>query len=122
VLILVASLIATPLYAQQAHVLGPDALQQLLAAHADRDRTERETVMRVVGDPRVVEVAQKLGLTPAGVETAVAALESDDLRTVAAQAEQVEQGLAGGASTVTISTTTVIIGLLVLILILVAVK
>jgi hypothetical protein len=41
---------------------------------------------------------------------------------MAAQARQAEQGLAGGQSRVTISTTMIIIGLLVLILLIVALK
>jgi hypothetical protein len=45
-----------------------------------------------------------------------------ELARVAAQAREAEQGLAGGASTVTISTTTIIIGLLVLILLIVALR
>ena len=51
-----------------------------------------------------------------------AAMNASDLASVAVQARQADQALAGGASTVTISTTTIIIGLLVLILLIVALR
>ena len=52
-------------------------------------------------------------------KSAVSTLNAEQLATVAAQARQAEQGLAGGQSSITISTTMIIIGLLVLILIIV---
>jgi hypothetical protein len=55
------------------------------------------------------------------MESAISTLDAQQLSTIAAQASQVDQALAGGQSTVTISTTMIIIGLLVLILIIVSV-
>jgi hypothetical protein len=52
---------------------------------------------------------------------AVSTLDGQELHALSAQAAQVEQALAGGASTVTISTTMIIIALLVVILLIVAI-
>ena len=65
------------------------------------------------------DVAARAGLSLERAETAVAALQGDDLHQIASQARQVQSDLAGGASTITISTTTIIIILLVVILIVV---
>jgi hypothetical protein len=51
----------------------------------------------------------------------VATLDGEELANLAAQARQVEGQLAGGQSTVTISTTLIIIALLIIILIVVLV-
>jgi len=66
-------------------------------------------------------VAGRAGLDLRKATNAVASLDGQNLTTVAAQARQVEQSLAGGQSKIVISTTMIIIALLVLILIIVAV-
>jgi hypothetical protein len=68
----------------------------------------------------VRELAGKLGLDLKRAEVAVATLDDVELGVIAARARTVNDALAGGQSTVTISTTVIIIGLLVLILLIVA--
>ena len=67
--------------------------------------------------PEVQAVAGDIGLDLRRAQSAVSTLDAQQLSTIAAQASQVEQALAGGQSSITISTTLIIIGLLVLILI-----
>ena len=64
----------------------------------------------------------KYGVDIRRADSAVATMNGSELASVAAQARQADEALAGGASTVTISTTTIIIGLLVLILLIVALR
>jgi hypothetical protein len=66
-------------------------------------------------------MAGKYGIDLRRAESTVATMNAADLASVAAQAREADRALAGGASTVTISTTAIIIGLLLLILIIVAV-
>ena len=70
----------------------------------------------MLGNPEVKAVAEKAGLDLRRATTAVASLDGQELTQLAAQARQVDQALAGGQSSITISTTVIIIGLLVLIL------
>lgn len=65
-------------------------------------------------------VAAEHGLDLTRAEDAVATLEGRGLERVAAQAERVDEALAGGDTTIVIGTTTLIIALLVLIIILVS--
>jgi hypothetical protein len=69
----------------------------------------------------VQAIAGDIGVDLRRATDAVATLAGADLANLAAQARQAEEGLAGGQSRITISTTLIIIALLVLILIIVAV-
>ena len=67
-----------------------------------------------------MKVAGEAGFDLRRAASAVNTLEGQDLANAASQARQVERALAGGQSTITISTTLIIIALLVIILIVVA--
>jgi ribosomal protein L12E/L44/L45/RPP1/RPP2 len=89
--------------------------------HAGSAAADREAILRVLSRSEVKTVAEKAGIDLRRATSAVATLEGEDLARVAAQANQVDQALAGGQSRVVISTTLIIIALLVIILIIVAV-
>ena len=123
VAVVLCVLVAVPsVSAQTPHVVSQAlldaALQQQVGA-VDRDR---ETVRLFLQRDDVKAVAGKAGIDIGRAETAVAALDASELASLAAQARHAEQALAGGQSKVTISTTTIIIGLLVLILLIVALR
>jgi hypothetical protein len=63
-----------------------------------------------------------MGLDVRRAVDAVAVLDGPELASLASQSRQAEAALAGGQSSITVSTTLIIIGLLVLILIIVAVN
>jgi outer membrane receptor protein involved in Fe transport len=109
------------LQAQTAHTAPQAALDAALQQHAAAGASDREAVLRVLGHPEVKAVAERAGVDLRRASSAVATLGGEQLAQVAAQAQQVEQALAGGQSRVVISTTLIIIALLVLILIIVAV-
>ena len=119
VALLFALAIWLPVSAQQ-HVADQATLDQVVADHVRQKADDREAIRRVLEIQQVREVAEGIGLDLKRAETAVAALDDAEVGRIAAQARAVNDVLAGGQSTVTISTTVIIIGLLVLILLIVA--
>jgi hypothetical protein len=107
--------------AQSSHAASQAALDAAVQQHAGSAAADREAILRVLGRSEVKTVAEKAGIDLRRATSAVATLEGEDLARVAAQANQVDQALAGGQSRVVISTTLIIIALLVIILIIVAV-
>ena len=122
VAILLMVLTAVPrLQAQSTHTAPQSAIDAALQQHAAASAGDREAVLRVLNHAEVKAVAERAGIDLRQATSAVATLDGEQLAQVAAQAQQVEQALAGGQSRVVISTTLIIIALLVLILIIVAV-
>lgn len=117
--IVLSVLFMAPAVRAQQHVIDRAALDQAVQQRVARDRADREAVVALLRRADVRDVAARAGLSLERAETAVAALQGDDLHQIASQARQVQSDLAGGASTITISTTTIIIILLVVILIVV---
>ena len=117
---LFALAISLPLSAQQ-HVADQATLDQVVAGHVRQKADDRETIRRVLEIEQVREVVEGAGLDLRRAETAVAALDDAEVGLIAAQARAVNDVLAGGQSTVTISTTVIIVALLVLILLIVAI-
>ena len=111
------SAVATPAHAQVSHVAPQSILDAAVQDHVAADAADREAVQRLLERPEVRAVAGDIGLDLRRAQSAVSTLDAQQLSTIAAQASQVEQALAGGQSSITISTTLIIIGLLVLILI-----
>ena len=93
----------------------------MVADHVRQKADDREAIRRLLEIERVREVAKGAGVDLRRAETAVAALDDAEVGLIAAQARAVNDVLAGGQSTVTISTTVIIVGLLVLILLIVAI-
>ena len=125
--VVLSVLIAAPRMAAQASPAGSvphAASQQLLDAalqqHVRAADQDRETVRLFLQRDDVKAIAGKYGVDLRRAESAVATMDAQDLAGVARQARQADRALAGGQSSVTISTTAIIIGLLVLILLIVA--
>jgi len=121
--VLLSIVIAVPrVQAQTSHAATQSAMDAALQQQIATAASERADLLRVLSNPQVKAVADKAGLDVRRASTAVASLDGQELTQLAAQARQVDQALAGGQSTVVLSTTMIIIGLLVLILIIVAVN
>ena len=108
--------------AQQASVVDQATLDQAVATHAQRADADRLAVRRLLERQQVRELAARTGIDIKRAEAAVATLDGAELRDIAEQARTVDDSLAGGQSKITLSTTTIIIGLLVLILLIVALR
>ncbi len=119
-LFLCAAVLGTNVAAQQ-HVTNAADLQRLLDEHVEEQEALRAVVHQTLAGPEVERVAQGLGIDLSRVADAVSMLDGAELAQIAAQADLVDTSLAGGQSSVTVSTTWIIIGLLVLILVVVAV-
>jgi hypothetical protein len=102
--------------AQSTHAASPSAIDEALQQHVDSTDADRALVQRVLEQPAVRALAADLGVDVRRAQSAVATLDGEPLTRLAAQAERVDQALAGGQGAVTISYTLIIIGLLLLIL------
>jgi hypothetical protein len=107
--------------AQEPSLVDQATLDQAVAARALQIDADRSAIRRVLQRREVRDLAARAGLDLTRAEKAVATLDADELQQLAEQARVVDGSLAGGQS-ITLSTTTIIIGLLILILIIVAVN
>jgi hypothetical protein len=105
----------------QTSVASQALLDAAVQQHVAAEEADRAAVLRVLDRPEVKAIADRLGVDLRTAAEAVATLDGQDLQTLTAQANQVDEALAGGQSRVVISTTVIIIALLVIILIIVAV-
>ena len=121
---LVIVLIAMPsrALAQDRHVISPSALEAAVAERVTQEQADHAAIRQALGQPEVRLLAARAGMDAVRLEALAETLSDSDLRAVAGKARALNESLAGGASTITISTTTIIIGLLVLILLIVALK
>ena len=110
-----------PAHAQTSHAAPQSILDAAVQDHVATTAADRDTVLRLLERPEVQAVAGDIGLDLRRAQSAIATLDGQQLTELAAQAQQVEEALAGGQSRVVISTTLIIIALLVLILVIVAV-
>ena len=115
-----AILVAVPRVSAQVHVAGQQALDAAVQQHVSATDQDRETVRLFLQRSEVRAIAGKYGVDIRRAESAVAAMQAADLASVAAQARQADEALAGGQSKITISTTMIIIALLILFLLIVA--
>jgi len=123
-LALLLSLLTIPgsAFADQQHVVDQSQLASSVAQRVATEDADRDAIRATLARPEVRDVAATLGVDVGRLTTAADTLSGVDLERAVTAARQVNRQLVGGASTLTISTTTIIIGLLVLILLIVAVK
>ena len=114
--------VSSPAFADGRRVVDPATLAATLAQHIDQQDAKRAEVREALARPEVRDMAGRLSLDVNRAAAAVVTLAGADLDRAASLARQANQQLVGGASTITISTTAIIIGLLVLILLVVALK
>ena len=117
--IFLALLVMAPAASAQDHVIDRAALAKAVQQRVSQEQGDREVILSLLQRQDVRDIAAKAGLSIEKAQTAVTMLHGKDLQQAAQQARQAQDGLAGGASTVTISTTTIIIVLLIIILIVV---
>ena len=115
--ILSYAVLAVPVRAQQ--IVPPGAIDQALTERTADITAKQQAIKTALRQPDVERVARSLGVDIARANAAVATLDGADLDRIAAQAQLVNDEIAGG-QTVRLNLLWVIIGLLVLILIIVA--
>ena len=109
-------------YGQDRHAVDRSALADAVSQHRDQQEADRAAIREALGRPAVREAASKAGIDVGRLSAAVDVMTTANLERAAAAARDVNESLVGGASTITLSTTTIIIGLLVLILLIVALR
>ena len=121
VMFLVAVMLApsVALAGQAAQTPASQSLSAVAAEHAAKKQADRQMILSVLEREDVRKVAKDAGLPLDKASAAVATLDGAELAQVAAQAQQVNDALAGG-QTITLSVWLIIIALLIIILIVVA--
>ena len=110
-------ILAVPVRAQQ--IIPPGAIDEALTQRAADVTAKQQTIKTALQQPDVERVARSLGVDIARANASVATLGGADLDRIAAQAQLVNDQIAGG-QTVRLNLLWIIIGLLVIILIVVA--
>jgi hypothetical protein len=110
-------ILIVPARAQQ--IIPPGAIDDAFAERTADVTRKRQVIAAALQQPDVERVARSLGVDMARAKAAVVTLAGADLDRVAAQAQLVNDQIAGG-QTVRLNLLWVIIGLLVIILIIVA--
>ena len=105
--------LAAPLAAQGRSAVSTAELDAVVSA---RPAANGDAVRTLLTSPQAQRVAARMGIKPAELSARVAGLDRASLGRLADQARVNQRDLAGGSSTIVISTTAVIIGLLILIL------
>ena len=99
--------LSAPLAAQSRSTVDAGNLDAAVSARQDRSRA---AVTAALTSPRALSVASSMGLSPDVVATRIASLDDASTKQVS------DEILAGGDSTIVLSTTAIIIGLLLIIL------
>ena len=118
VTMLVAVMLAPSLaYAQAAaQTDAPQTLSVVAAEHAAKKQADRQLILDVLAREEVRQVAKSAGLPIEKAASVVATLDGKELAQVTAQAQQVNDALAGG-QTISMSVWLIILVLLVIILV-----
>ena len=115
-----AVLLVAPMASAQSHVIGRAALDNAVQDRVSREQADRDAILSLLQRAEVRDIAAKAGLSLEKAPAAISTLQGTELAQAAAQARQVQNDLAGGAS-VLVSATTIIIVLLLVIVIILAV-
>lgn len=116
--LLALSLLTVPATAgaQEQHVVEPGELDEAAASHRAEDQVRRDAILDALERRRVEEVAERLDVDLVEARDAVRTLDGAALERAAERARRLNRTLAGGAATITLSTTALVIALLVLLI------
>ena len=109
-------LVSSSAMAQQRHIVDATAMNRVVVAQAATDQQNRDTVLGMLRQPKVAQIAASLGLDVTKAEGAVSTLSGAELARVASQARTANTELAGGNHVVVISTTTILLIIIIIIL------
>jgi hypothetical protein len=106
----------SPAWAQQS-VISPGDLRAAMAEKAEADEARRSQVLDVLQHESIRDLAASIGVDLSTAESAVATLDGQDLAAAATSANLIQNALAGEASTVTISLTTLLLIIIIVLLV-----
>lgn len=119
-ILLALSLVSGPqtAAAQEGHVVEPGELDEAAATHRTEDQARRDAVLEALEHERVQEVAAEMDVDLTEARDAARTLDGEPLARAAETARELDRALSGGATTITLSTTAlVLVALLLVILI-----
>jgi predicted DsbA family dithiol-disulfide isomerase len=105
-----------PAIQAQDHVIGQSTLDQAVQQRVSQEQADRDAIRSVLQRAEVRDIAAKVGISVEKAQAAVSTLQGKDLQQAAQQARQVQNDLAGGATSDVISNTSNIRVLLLVIL------
>lgn len=91
-----AMFLVSPAIAQDAHVVDPQQLQELIDQHLKEEGQDRQEIRQALLHEEVQKVARRIGLNLDRAEAAVATLDGTELQELASQARVINNELAGG--------------------------
>jgi len=100
----------------QSHVVGASEIQARIDQQIVQSDADRQVIQLMLQRSDVQQIAGAAGLDLERASAAAAVLSGPTLEKLAAQAREVNAGLAGGSSTIVISATLLIIILLIIII------
>jgi hypothetical protein len=109
-------LLSSSAIAQQRHIVETAAMNRAVVAQTATDQQNRDVITKTLHQPRVSQMAARLGLDVKRAEGAVATLSGPELARVADQARAANADLSGGSQVVVISTTTILLIIIIIIL------
>ena len=121
VIVFSVAALVPPASAQSSHAAPQSAIDAVLQQKVSDADADRNIVLRLLDRSELQTIADEIGLDLRRAKDAVSTVEGQQLTDLAAQANKVEQSLAGGQS-ITVSTTLLIIGLLLLIVLILALR
>jgi hypothetical protein len=113
---LASVLLSSPAFAQQRHVVSPADMRQAVTQQAEAQQQTRDALRAALKNSQVREVANRLGLSVARAEGAIATLTAAELEQLAGPVRDLNANLAGGASTIVLSTTALLLIIIIIIL------
>ena len=102
---------------REESIVSTDQLTRALSQRAQEEARNRDRIIGVLERSEVQQVADGLGIDLRDAKAAVHTLNGDDLATVAANADSIDQALAGGQGTITISVVAALLIVIIIILI-----
>ena len=120
-LVLVTAM-AAPAFADLQHLVPPGQLTATVTERVAAQDASRAAIREALARPEVQSVAASMHLDLSSASAAIETLTATDLEQAANAARAVNEQLVGGASTVVLSPTPIIIILRVVILLIVAIK
>lgn len=115
VVLLALATVPAGIRAQEAHVVDEAELRRAVVTDGERAEADRQAIREVLSRPDVEAVAERMGLDLEEAHAALPTLSDEEASRLAERARQVDDQLAAGQESFTISTTWIIIGLLILI-------
>jgi len=115
--LVISILLSSAGQAPERHVVDQTTLDELVSRRVREESQAREDVRRLLLQPEVRELADRLGLSSERADARIATLDGPELRMLADQARAANQELAGGSLKTRLAIASIIVFVIVVILV-----